>query len=161
MIHGAAGTFDINLPIVALGGDVGIECRTGAAGQYQIVATFSGPVTVGSVSVTSGTGAATFSVSGAVVTINLTGVTNAQRLGVTLSNVTVGAHNGYITIPMGVLTGDTSGNASVTGTDVSQTKLQSGVAVGAANFREDVVVNGAISGTDVSAVKLKSGTALP
>ena len=156
-VHGGAGTFDINLPLVALGGAVGIEDRTGAAGQHQIVATFSGPVTVGSVAVTSGTGAATFSVAGAVVTINLTGVTNAQRLGVTLSNVTVGAHNGDITIPMGILIGDTSGNGSVTGTDVSQTKLQSGQPVGASNFREDVVVNGAINGTDVSAVKVEFG----
>ena len=160
-VHGGAGTFNINLPLVALGGAVGIECRTGAAGQHQIVATFSGPVTVGSVAVTSGTGAATFSVAGSVLTINLTGVTNAQRLGVTLTNVTVGAQTGNITIPMGVLAGDTSGNGTVTGTDVSQTKSQSGQAVGASNFREDVNVNGAINGTDVGAVKVKSGTALP
>jgi hypothetical protein len=102
-VHGGAGTFNINLPLVALGGAVGVENRAGAAGQHQIVVTFSGPVTVGAVAVTTGTGSATFSVAGAVVTINLTGVTNAQRLGVTLSNVTVGAQTGNITIPMGVL----------------------------------------------------------
>ena len=67
--HGAAGTFDINLPLVPLGGPVGIENRVGAtAGEHQMVVTFSGPVTVGGVSVTSGTGSATFSVAGAVVT---------------------------------------------------------------------------------------------
>jgi photosystem II stability/assembly factor-like uncharacterized protein len=160
--HGAAGTFTINLPLVALNGAVGIECRTGAAGQHQVVANFSGPVTVGSVAVTSGTGSVGSSmVAGSVCTINLTGVTNAQRLGITLSNVTVGAQTGNITIPMGILAGDTSGNGSVTGTDVSQTKLQSGQPVTGANFREDVVVTGSINGTDVGAAKLNSGTALP
>ena len=66
-----------------------------------------------------------------------------------------------VSIPMGVLLGDTTGNGTVTGTDVSQTKLQSGQPVSASNFREDVNANGAINGTDVSRVKLKSGTALP
>ena len=99
--------------------------------------------------------------AGAVVTINLTGVTNIQRLGVTLANVHVGASTGDITIPMGVLAGDTSGNGTVTSTDVSQVKLQSGQVLTNANFRSDVVVSGSINATDVSNVKLKSGTALP
>ena len=142
-VHGGAGTFTINLPFDAttLLTGIGIEDRSGG-GSYQIVATFSGPVTVGSVSVTSGTGAATFGTAGATCTINLTGVTNVQRLGVTLTNVTVGARNGDITIPMGVLIGDTSANGSVNAGDVSQTKAQSGAPVGAGNFREDVTVNG-------------------
>ena len=45
-----------------------------------------------------GTGSATFSVASNVVTINLTGVTNAQRLGVTLSSVNDGANQSF-TIP--------------------------------------------------------------
>ena len=117
---------------------------------------------MGSVAVTAGTGnVGSSSVAGAVLTINLTGVTNAQRLGVTLTNVTVGAQTGNITIPMGVLSGDTTNNGTVTGTDVSLAKSQSGQPVTNANFRSDVVVNGAINGTDVSAVKSSSGTALP
>ena len=159
-VHGTAGTFDINLPIVPVSGAVGIEDRAGSPG-HQIVATFTGPVTVGSVTVTTGTGAATFSTAGSVCTINLTGVTNAQRLGITLSNVTVGSHNGDVTIPMGVLLGDTSGNGSVNAGDVSQTKGQSGQAVGAGNFREDVTANGTLNASDVSSVKNNSGTALP
>ena len=88
-VHGAF-TGDINLPLVAIGGAVGIECRNGA-GVYQMVVTFPSPVTVSGVSVTSGTGSATFSGSGtAVITVNLTGVTDAQRLGVTLANVNDG-----------------------------------------------------------------------
>ena len=68
---------------------------------------------------------------------------------------------GNLNVPMGVLMGDTSGNGTVSSTDVSQTKLQSGQGASASNYREDVVVTGGINATDVSAVKLKSGTALP
>ena len=92
-----------------IGGAVGIEDRTGAvAGAHQMVVTFASPVTVSGVAVTSGTGSATFSVAGAVVTVNLTGVTNAQRLGVTLMNVNNGTSTGDVLIPMGVLSGDTN-----------------------------------------------------
>src|SRR5947209_14165167 len=74
-IHGAAGTFDIPLP---LAGSVGIECRSsGATNDYQMIINFATSVTVGSASVTSGTGSvSSVSVSGSEVTVNLTGVTN-------------------------------------------------------------------------------------
>jgi len=50
--HGGAGTFDINLPLVPIGGAVGIEDRTGAvAGAHQEVITFANPVTVSGVAV--------------------------------------------------------------------------------------------------------------
>ena len=45
--------------------------------------------------------------------------------------------------------------------DVTQTKLQSGQAVTATNFREDVASNGSINASDVSLVKSKSGNAIP
>ena len=154
--------FDVALPLT---GTPGIECRSGqgAGTDHKMVVTFASPVTVGSAAVTTGTGSVVGSpvVAGNVVTINLTGVTNAQTIKVTLSNVSDGVVTGNVVVPMSVLLGDTSGNGAVSGTDVSQTKLQSGAAASAANFREDVVVNGTINGSDVSAVKLKSGTALP
>ncbi len=79
-VHGAF-TGDINLPLVPISGAVGIECRNGA-GVYQMVVTFASPVTLTGVAVTSGTGSATFSGSGTtVITVNLTGVTDVQRLG--------------------------------------------------------------------------------
>src|ERR1700680_4277276 len=81
--HGGAGTFDVPLP---LSGNVGIECRSGGAtNDYQMIINFMNPVTVGSASVTSGTGSvSSFSVNGSQVTVNLTGVTNVQRITVTL-----------------------------------------------------------------------------
>jgi hypothetical protein len=49
----------------------------------------------------------------------------------------------------------------VNSTDVSQTKLQSGAPISAANFRSDNSVNGIINATDVSQVKLSSGHGVP
>jgi hypothetical protein len=161
--HGGSGPFDITLPLVPIGGAVGIEDRTGlVANAHQMVVTFPGAVTLSGVSVTSGTGSATFSGGGtAVITIDLTGVTNAQRIAVTLANVNNGSATGNVVVPMGVLSGDTNGNGSVNAGDVGQTKAQSGAVVGAGNFRTDVNSNGSINAGDVGLVKSRSGTALP
>jgi hypothetical protein len=157
--HGAAGDFDINLPLT---GTPGVECRTGAvAGDHKVIVTFANPVTVGSASITSGTGSATYSVSGSQVTVNLTGVANAQRISISLGDVNDGTNMGCVSIPMSILVGDTGGNGTVNATDVSQTRLQSGSVVTAGNFREDVQVSGTVNATDVSSVRLHSGTALP
>ena len=65
---------------------------------------------------------------------------------------------GDVTVRMGVLSGDTTGDGHVNASDVAQTKSQSGQAVSAANFRQDVNSNGALNASDVSLVKLRSGT---
>jgi hypothetical protein len=158
--HGAAGTFVILLPLT---GNVGIECRSGGAtNDYQMIIDFANPVTVGSASVTSGTGSvSSFSVSGSEVTVNLTGVTNVQRITVTLFNVNDGTHIGNVPVSMGVLVGDVNGNAVVNASDVSLAKSQVGQAVFGSNFREDVNANGLINSVDVALVKSKVGTALP
>jgi N-acetylneuraminic acid mutarotase len=158
--HGAAGTFDVPLPLT---GNVGIECRSGGAtSDYQMIINFATTVTVGSASVTSGTGSvSSFSVSGSQVTVNLTGVTNIQRITVTLFNVNDGTHMGNVPVSMGVLVGDVNGNAVVNAADVALTKSQVGMPVGSSNFRGDVNANGTISATDVAQVKAEVGTALP
>jgi Dockerin type I domain len=158
--HGAAGTFDIPLPLT---GNVGIECRSGGGtNDYQMIVNFATTVTVGNASVTSGSGnVSSFSVSGSQVTVNLTGVTNVQRITVTLLNVNDGTHMGNVPVSMGVLVGDVNGNAIVNASDVSLTKSQVGNAVSGSNFREDVNANGTISSTDVAIVKSDVGTSLP
>ena len=170
--HGAAGTFDIALPLT---GTAGVECRSGGAtNDYTMVVTFTGNVTVtgspqaqvsmGAGCVGSGgacMGGNNVTVSGATVTIPLTNITNAQTIMVKLSGVSDGMAMGDVIIPMGILIGDTSGNDSVNASDVSQTKAQSGAAVTGSNFREDVTANGAINAGDVSSVKSHSGTSLP
>ena len=152
-----------------LTGSLGVECRSGGvSGDYQIVATFAVPVTVTGVTVTPGSGG-TGSVAGAPVlngggnevTVNLTNVSNAQKITLNLIGVNDGSTTDNVSIPMGVLVGDTTGNQSVSSTDVSDVKAQSGMTVDASNFRRDVIVNGSINGTDVSAVKANSGTAIP
>jgi hypothetical protein len=142
---------------------VGVECRSGGAtNDYQMIINFATTVTVGSASVTSGTGSvSSFTVSGPQVTVNLTGVTNVQRITVMLFNVNDGTHMGNVPFSMGVLVGDVNGNAAVNSSDVSLTKSQVGQPVSASNFREDVNANGTISSTDVALVKSKVGTALP
>jgi len=102
-----------------------------------------------------------FSVSGSQVTVNLTGVTNVQRITVTLHNVNDGTSTGDVPVSMGVLIGDVNGNAVVNSSDVSLTKAQAGQPVTGSNFREDVNANGTISSTDVALVKSEVGTALP
>jgi Dockerin type I domain len=160
-IHGAAGTFDVPLPLT---GNVGVECRSGGAtNDYQMIINFASSVTVDSASVTSGTGSvSSFSGSGTLqITVNLAGVTNVQRITVTLHNVNNGTSTGDVPVSMGVLAGDTNGDAIVNSSDVALTKSQVGQAVTGANFREDVNANGTISSTDVALVKAEVGTALP
>ena len=156
--HGAAGTFDINLPSSGLG----VESRSpGANGSHVLVLTFDATAVSGQASVTAGVGMVQGQpiFNGNQMTINLTGVTNAQRITVKLSNLNSSGDD--VSVSMGVLLGDTNGNGSVNATDVSQTKLKSGQAVDATNFRNDVNANGAINASDVSIAKLNSGTALP
>jgi hypothetical protein len=158
--HGAA-FFETQLPFT---GKPAIECRSGGAnGDYQIVVTFSRPVTFNSVAVTSGI-ASVQSTSGnnsSALTINLTGVADAQTLIVTLSEVNYGGNTGDITIPVSFLVGDTNGNGTVNASDVIETKAQSGQPLTNSNFREDITVNGSINTSDISLVKAHAGASLP
>jgi len=158
-VHPGAGTFDIALPLGPLSGAIGIEPRN-TGGAHTIVVTFANPVTVGGAAVTTGTGSATASVAGNVVTINLTGVTNVQRLGVTLSSVNDGTNLGSIMIPMGILIGDTNTDGSVNAGDTLQTRGRSGQTANPTNFRSDVNVDGTINSGDQIAVRSRSGTSL-
>ena len=159
--HGSAGAFDINLPA----NGSGIECRSGGVnGDYTIVANFGRPVTFSNASLSSGSGSVS-STSGsgtASLTVNLTGVTSGQRLTLLLTGVNDGSNTFNVSIPMGVLIGDTNGNGAVSGSDVSQTKVaaQTGT-VTAGTFRTDVNASGAINSSDISLVASKSGTMLP
>lgn len=156
MTHSFAGTFDVPLPLT---GTPGIECRS-HSGNYQIVVTFSPGVNFSGATVTTGTGtisSTTQSSDHTQITINLTGVSDAQTLVVTLSGVTDGAVMNDVPIAMGVLVGDTNADGFVDAVDVSQTQSQSGHAVGAGNCREDVNVDGFIDSVDKSLVQSKSG----
>ncbi len=152
--HGGAGSFDIALP--------GVECRSGGVGgDYTFVFTFNNNVTSGTATVDTGVGSVSGSpvFSGNTMTVNLTGVGNAQVLTVKLAGVTdVFAQVLPDTLVNAtMLIGDTNGNHLVNGTDVSQTKAQLGQPVTGSNFRTDVNANGSVNGTDVSQVKAHIG----
>jgi len=57
--------------------------------------------------------------------------------------------------------GDTNGNKTVNASDIGETKAQSGQAVTAANFRQDVTPNGSINASDIGLVKSRSGASVP
>jgi uncharacterized delta-60 repeat protein len=160
--HGGAGDFDVNLPLT---GGPGIECRN-TSGTQTLVFTFSNDVVSGNATVTSGTGTAgapTFSTN--TMTVPLTGVTDVQRVTVTLSDVTDTSAQVLADTPvtMGVLIGDAAGagNGSVGAADVGFVKSKSGQTTDATNFRADVAVNGSIGASDIGLVKSKSGNVLP
>jgi serine protease AprX len=159
-VHGAA-TYDIPMPLT---GEPAVECRN-SGGNHTLVFTFDNNMVSGSASVTSGVGSVSGSptFSGKTMTVNLTGVADAQKITVKLTGATdtLAQTLPDTSVSLNILAGDVNGNKTVNGTDVSQTKLQSGALITAANFREDVVVSGAINGTDVSLVKSHSGTGVP
>jgi hypothetical protein len=165
--HGGAGTFSIALPL--FGPKLGVECRKGGtSGVFTVIVTFPSAVTVSNAAVTPDPAKASatasvssFSVGASKVTVNLTGVSNAQTLRITLSNVSDGTNTNDVTVPMGVLLGDTNNNRSVTSDDVTLTQSKVGQAVTKSTFREDVNLDGSINSTDVNIVQSKVGTKLP
>src|SRR4029077_16267958 len=108
-----------------LSGNVGIECRTGGSptGNHTIVVAFPTPVSAVA-SATCAGNSATTSISGNQVTVNCTGVPNAQTIAINLTGVNDGTSVGNVSIPMGVLLGDVTANKVVSNTDVASVKTQ-------------------------------------
>ncbi len=159
-LHNGA-SFDINLPLT---GNSGIECRSGGvSNDYQVVFTFPSAVSFNSAAVTAGTGSVSGSSGNGTTTIavNLTGVTNAQNVTVTLQNVSNGTNAGDVGVQMGILVGDTNGDRFVNTGDALQTRNRSGQATDGTNFRSDVNADGFVNSGDATVARSRSGTALP
>jgi len=168
--HNSAGTFDVNLPLT---GTRGVECRSGGnTNDYTLVFTFAnnlvsvGGVTVSGHNPTNGTA----SVNGTAMgpnsnqyTVNLTNVSNAQYITVTLNGVVDSTGNAadVVSPQMGVLVGDVNASGLVDGNDVSTVQGQTRQPVTATNFREDVTADGLIDGNDVSITQGHTRTSLP
>jgi uncharacterized repeat protein (TIGR03803 family) len=164
--HGSAGIFDINLPV---GGNVGIECRSGGPdSEYTIVFTFANPLTsVDGARVTGGTG---FVANSSIDSndahnyiVALGGVTNAQIITVALSNVAdgFGSFSGAVSAQMGLLLGDVNASRRVDAADVSSVRQQTLQTITTSNFREDVNASGRIDAADVSIARQQTLTFLP
>ena len=97
------------------------------------------------------------------MTIDLTGVANAQLVTLTLTNVkdAFAQTLSSATVPMNVLVGDSTGNKAVSASDIAQTKALSGDPVDATKFRCDFNTDGSVNASDVSQVKMATGTFIP
>jgi hypothetical protein len=128
-VHGGAGAFDADLP---LAGTRGIECRSGGAnGDYMLVFTFANTLTnVGGASVTSGTGLVSSSNidsnDARSYIVNITGVSNAQVINISVTNVTdsAGDFSPAVAGSMGILLGDINASGRVDAADVSSVRQQ-------------------------------------
>ncbi len=159
--HVGAGDFDIALPLT---GEPGLESRS-TGGDHTIVVTFSNPPNSGSASITDGTGSVAGSpaFNGNTMTVNLSGVSDVQKLTLKLSSVTdsFGQVLPDTSVSMNVLAGDVNPNKMVNASDIGMTKSQSGAGLTTANFRADVNASGDINGSDVGIVKAATGHNVP
>jgi hypothetical protein len=151
-LHGIT-SYDVDLAVGQ------VECRSG---DPTVVVTFAGPVTFASASVASGSGSiVTASANGNAITLNLSGVTNAQTVVINLATVNDATKNSDVAIELPVLLGDTTNDGVVNSADIAQTKSQSGQTLGSSNFRADVTADGNLNSADIALVKSKTGTARP
>jgi hypothetical protein len=158
-VHGAAGTFDIALPLT---GAAGIECRKpDANGHHHVVFTFANPLkSVGSVGVSAGNGTATGAINGQEYDVTLTAA-NAQQITITLTGVTDTAGNTTPTIdvPMGILLGDVDASGHVDAGDINAVQRQNSKSA-SANPRADVDTSGHIDAGDVARVQGANSTGI-
>jgi type VI secretion system secreted protein VgrG len=159
-VHGAAGSFDIELPTI---GEPGVECRSGGAeGVYTIVMTFNNSMVSANANMLSGGFVEGTTFDGLTMTLHLTKVTDVQKITINVSDATDAAGQVYATLAleMNVLVGDTTGNRTVNSSDVGQAKSQSGLAANFGNFRTDVTANGTINSSDLGLIRVNSGNTL-
>jgi hypothetical protein len=152
-------TCDVSLPLT---GNAGVEPRTSVpAGNQTVVFTFSHSIISGNVAVTTGTGSVSGSptFAGNTMTVNLTGVTDAQQITLTLSSVTDALSQVLpsTAVNMRVLAGDVNGDGSVNSADATIARNDSGQPLSSANFRADVNVDGSINSADATVVRNNSG----
>jgi hypothetical protein len=160
--HGAsAGSFDVNLPLT---GNAGVEPRTSTpAGNHTVVFTFTHNVTSGTATMTGTGSAAAPAFSGNTMTVNLSGVTDAQKLKLTLSGVTDALSQVLpsTAVNMSVLAADVNGDGSVNSADATVMRNHSGQTTDGTNFRSDVNVDGSVNSADATMIRARSGNGLP
>jgi hypothetical protein len=161
--HGPVGVFDLAIDSTQpIAGAITVEPRAIGAG-HKVVFTFNDVVSAtGTATCVDAAASPVGSVSavavGTTVEVTLTGIPNAKRVTVTLTNV-----NGTFTTSasIGFLVGDVNGSYSVTSSDILMVNGRVGQAVSSANFKHDLNADGSISLTDVNTVRAQSGQLLP
>jgi co-chaperonin GroES (HSP10) len=95
-------------------------------------------------------------------TMNLTGIADAQTINVEIDNVIDSQSNtGNVSVPMGVLIGDVSGDGFVNVGDTILIRNHSGETVNSANCRYDLNTDGIVNVGDTIIVRNHSGDFLP
>jgi hypothetical protein len=163
--HQGAGIYDVVLP---LNGSVAIECRSGgSAAIHTIIFNFQNAL--------ANVAGATVSGSNARVAhsgigsdrreyiVTLSEVADAQQITLTLSDIIDSSENftESVSLNVGFLLGDTTGNGTVNASDIGETKAQSGQPANTANVRQDLNASGQISASDIGIVKSQAGSSLP
>jgi hypothetical protein len=165
--HGSAGEFDIPLPYTGSAATSGIECRSNNNTE-TFVFSFVNPIA--SVAGASVSGTATIDNAHTGINtsnpheyvVSLTGVSNAQHVTVTLTNLsdTAGNTMGSLAATLGVLIGDVNGDGVVDGNDVAAVQAKTRQNPDSTNFKMDVDTTGVIDGNDVSTVQGHTRTSL-
>lgn len=164
-IHGAAGAFDLELPLV---GPPAVECRAATeAGTQTVILRFRNQLaTVTQASVSQGIGQYYWGWIGAdphEYVLNLAGVADRQKITATLSGVTdiAGNYVPQFSVTFSCLSGDANGSSTVNSTDVSYVKANAGTVLTEQNFPADLNADGVINATDISFAKSLSGGVIP
>jgi hypothetical protein len=160
LTHGSTGTFD--LPLSASSRVV--EPRSDGSGNYAIVFNFNEPISSGNASVTSGIGSVSgVTFSGNSMIVGLSGVTDQQTVMLSASNV-LGAGSqtpASVSVQVGFLYGDVTGDGAVNVGDTIAVRSNSGVALSNDTCHYDVNVDGAVNIGDTAVVRSHSGDFLP
>jgi hypothetical protein len=163
--HGNSGIANLYLRPT---GAPAVECRSGSAsGNYTMFFVFDRNIVSATATVSNGVG----SISGGpsfqnrIVTVNLTGVADAQYLSVLLSNIVDGSGQAIpdASATTGFLIGDVNGDGTVNSGDVQQVRSRSGETVDSftpASYRCDLNGDGTINSGDAFIVRAKSGNTL-
>jgi hypothetical protein len=163
-----AGVADFDVPVnctVPIDGPVSVEPRTIGAG-HRIVFQFNQPITdpgtAGAFNAAaSPLGMAFAAKSGNDVVVTLTGITENQRVRVTLTNVNGVGVGGSAAASLGFMLGDVNATGKVNASDISAIKAHVGQAASGDNFRFDLDASGNVTPRDVSVLKARSGLVMP
>jgi kumamolisin len=157
-VQSQGGTnYSIPLPLT---GNEGVECRR-VNGSLSLVFTFVQPVVSGDADVTDGTGSVgNVSFSGDTMTVTLTGVTDVQKLTVTVDEIN--GTDASDSVTFGVLEGDVNGDGIVNSLDFLAVTNDSGYGSGQSGFnpRADVTCDGIVNSLDFLVVRNRSGYGL-
>jgi hypothetical protein len=157
-VQSQGGTnYSIPLPLT---GTEGVECRR-VNGSLSLVFTFVQPVVSGDADVTDGTGSVdNVSFAGDTMTVTLTGVTDVQKLTVTVDEIN--GTDASDSVTFGVLEGDINGDGIVNSLDFLAVLNDSGYGSGQSGFnpRADVTCDGIVNSLDFLVVRNRSGYGL-